>query len=96
MDKAVPTAADAVADVPDGASPAVGGLGLSGVPPKILRECALPLTGRGCADRIIAGLGVLDVTGDGLVPVECAPGVTPDEMLSRTAAEVRIPEEITS
>ncbi|MGY5031722.1 CoA transferase subunit B [Streptomyces sp. 900116325] len=58
--------------------------------PKIVEECTLPLTGRTCVDRIITDLGVLDVTDDGLVLVESAPGVTAEEIRRLTAAPVRI------
>ncbi|MFF4684983.1 CoA transferase subunit B [Streptomyces sp. NPDC001307] len=60
--------------------------------PKILTECALPLTGKRCVNRIITDLGVLDVTDEGLVLVECAPAVDVEEIIAKTDAKLTVTE----
>ncbi len=55
---------------------------------KVLKECTLPLTGKAVVDRIITNLGVLDVTHKGLHIVELAQGVSRDEMIAATEANI--------
>jgi 3-oxoacid CoA-transferase subunit B len=55
---------------------------------KILKECTLPLTGKGVVDRVITNLGVLDVVEGGLKIVETAPGVTEDDLRAATAGTI--------
>ena len=58
---------------------------------KIVDECALPYTGKAVVQRIITDLCVLDVTPDGLVLVELAPGVDMEEVTAKTQPPVKVP-----
>lgn len=61
---------------------------------KLLPVCQLPLTGVKCVKRIVTDLAVLDVTPQGFRLLERAPGVTVEEIKSKTAGKLIIEGEI--
>jgi 3-oxoacid CoA-transferase subunit B len=57
--------------------------------PKIVKTCTYPLTAIECVDTIITDLAVIDVTPEGLVLREVAPGFTPAEVQAVTEPKLR-------
>jgi 3-oxoacid CoA-transferase subunit B len=62
--------------------------------PKILKECDLPLTGRRVVHRIITDLATIDVTPDGLVLREVAPGVSARDVQERTEPTLKVASDL--
>jgi acyl CoA:acetate/3-ketoacid CoA transferase beta subunit len=56
--------------------------------PKIVKKCTYPLTGIECTDVVVTDLAVIDVTGEGLVLREVAPGWTAEEVQACTEAKL--------
>jgi 3-oxoacid CoA-transferase subunit B len=56
---------------------------------KIVEECSLPLTGERVVHRIITDMAVIDVTPEGLVLRECAPGISADEVRAATGPKLK-------
>lgn len=61
---------------------------------KLLAECSLPLTGVRCVKRVVTELAVMDITSDGFLLLERAPGVTVDEIRSKTSGKLIVSGEV--
>lgn len=61
---------------------------------KLLPKCTLPLTGINCVKRIVSDLAVIDITEDGFVLVERAPGVPAEEIIQKTAGKLTVPDNV--
>ena len=61
---------------------------------KLLAECTLPLTGKGCIKRVLTDLALLDIEGGKFLLRERAPGVSVDEIIKFTAGELVVPDHV--
>jgi 3-oxoacid CoA-transferase subunit B len=61
---------------------------------KLLPACTLPLTGLHCVRRVVTELAVLDITEEGFLLIERAPGVSVDDIRSRTLGKMRVSENV--
>jgi 3-oxoacid CoA-transferase subunit B len=61
---------------------------------KLLKQCTLPLTGVNCINKIITDLAVLEVKDGAFHLVERAPGVSVDEIQSKTAGKLVVPKNV--
>ncbi len=61
---------------------------------KLLKRCALPLTGVGCVKKIVTNMAVIEVTPDGFKLLERAPGVSVEEIVKATEGKLVVEGEI--
>jgi 3-oxoacid CoA-transferase subunit B len=61
---------------------------------KLLPACSLPLTGVNCVKKIITDLAVMDIVPEGFLLLERAPGVSVEEIKSKTVGRLVIPAEV--
>jgi 3-oxoacid CoA-transferase subunit B len=61
---------------------------------KLLQECTLPLTGKGCIKRVLTDLALLDIEDGEFILRERAPGVSVDEIAEMTAGKLVIPGNV--
>lgn len=61
---------------------------------KLLKECTLPLTGKGCIKKVLTDLALLDIEDGRFVLRERAPGISVDEIVKLTAGDLEVPKEV--
>lgn len=61
---------------------------------KLLKECTLPLTGAGCIKKIVSDLAYIEIRDGKFHLLERAPGVSVEEIVSKTAGELVVPEHV--
>ncbi|MCB1731661.1 MAG: CoA transferase subunit B [Halieaceae bacterium] len=61
---------------------------------KLLSECTLPLTGKGCIKRVLTDLALLDIEDGAFVLRERAPGVSVEEIVRLTAGKLVVPDNV--
>jgi len=61
---------------------------------KVVRRCTMPLTAPRCVDRIVTDIAVMDLTPEGIVLREVAPGWTPAEVQAATEARLIVPPNV--
>jgi len=61
---------------------------------KLIRHCSLPITGVACVKKIVTDLAVIKITDQGFELTERAPGVSTEEIISKTEANIIVPNEV--
>jgi 3-oxoacid CoA-transferase subunit B len=62
--------------------------------PKLLKQCRLPLTGRRCVNQVITEMGFFEITRDGVMLREIAPGLTPEQVQKATESRLVVPRDL--
>jgi acetate CoA/acetoacetate CoA-transferase beta subunit len=62
--------------------------------PKIMKKCTLPLTGLSVVKMIVTEMAVIDVTAEGLLLKEVAPGLSPEDVQKATQAQLRVAPDV--